>query len=135
MCSRCNYDECIGSGIPCSCGCHTQAEFDAMKHTRSQRLAERCEDCRWSPITCSVGRCFCTCHGDRPVRRGTAQVCDPGHDALGRERAFEHQPIWHPAVADGDILFTLRDAYREAYERGTHVEETVGGADWHTASA
>lgn len=133
MCPRCSYEECIASGsVPrCSCVCHPAYDLDRMHQAVIARRNERCEACRFAAVECGAGRCYCQCHGDRPVRRSRTYVVAPGHDVQGHERSLaRHDKISTPATVDADILLALRDQYAEAQRDGVHVENTVGGAQW-----
>lgn len=121
---ECDYLPCIASGVPCECVCHDEIDHRHMRINRTNRLNERCKDCRFSPITCGSGNCFCSCHGDRPMPLRTQRIVTPGHDSTGHERGFVIGRIAHPVEPNLDTLIALRDRYREQH----HPEWTIGGA-------
>lgn len=124
MCG-CSWEKCIvhGARPMCSCSCHRARDHDLMRAYQQARMRERCANCRWAPLTCSRGLCYCECHGDRPQVQNPETVVQPGHDADGHELAFPHLHVHTPVSPDLDRLISLREQYK-----GTHPEHTIGGA-------
>lgn len=124
MCLDCDYATCIASGVPCRHECHDDIDLKYMARYAAERRKERCVDCRFAPIACGKGLCYCECHGDRPRVPNPEHVVAPGHDEQGHERSFAHLSVSDPVEPDLDRLIELRTMYA----RETHPEWTVGGA-------
>lgn len=124
-CAQCSDESCIYSGVPCMCVCHVDFERHLMRNAQQRRMNERCSDCRYQPVTCARGLCYCECHGDRPWVRNPEQVVHAGHTQEGTEQGFAHRKIKAPVEPDAKQLVRLRDEYHA----GTHPEWTIGGSD------